>query len=74
MSIDNIDNILLTPKQVQDKFSTQWAESNIQEYEYCTDSQILAWGYREGYEEARKDLINSINKEHENKKNKKTKK
>lgn len=36
MSIDNIDNILLTPKQVQDKFSTQWAESNIQEYEYCT--------------------------------------
>ena len=35
---------------------------------------VLAWGYREGYEEARKDLINSINKEHENKKTKKTKK
>lgn len=73
MSIDNIDNILLTPKQVENKFNTQWAESNIQEYEYCTDSQILAWGYRQGYEEARKDLINSINskEEHENKKTKK---
>jgi len=44
---------LLTPAEVANKFTKEWAESHIWEYFKCTPEQILAWGYRNGYEEAR---------------------
>jgi len=49
-------NFLLSPRQVDDKFTKEWAEERIWEYERCSPSQILAWGYRLGYEEARKHI------------------
>ena len=48
---------LLTPRQVDDKFTKEWAEDLMFQYSRCSDAQILAWGYRLGYEEARKDLL-----------------
>ena len=50
---------LLSPKQVADKYSKEWAEPQMWQYAKCSDAQILAWGYREGYEAARRDLMGS---------------
>lgn len=58
LSQPSVSGSLLTPRQVDDKFTKEWAEPRVGEYEYCSTAQVLAWGYREGYNEARKDLSN----------------
>ena len=58
LNIGVVSGCLLTPRQVADKFTKEWAQKRIFEYSKCSSAQILAWGYREGYEEARKDLLN----------------
>lgn len=44
-----------TPKEVDDKYNEEWAEKLIWQYEKCSRSKILAWGFKLGYEDARKD-------------------
>lgn len=59
LNLPAVSGCLLTTREVSDKFTEEWAQKRIYEYERCSESKILAWGYRQGYEEAREDLLNN---------------